>query len=166
MSEPVLDPKRPVGRPPRQEETKNRRRRREGIGPERNLKLYIPEESKDPNFVYRWVNDRPGRVRQLTTMDDYEVVSHGELIGGDPDPAGNTADGTVMTRTADSRIGEKTVLVKKLREYYESDKREEQKLVDAREDAMRRAPPISQEESSSGGPTAYIPGGRNIIGGR
>src|SRR5947209_2167993 len=110
----------PAGRPVRQEETKACRRRREGLGPERNLKLHVPEQSKDPNFVYRWVNDRPGRVRQLTTMDDYEVVSHAELNGGDPDPAGNTAEGTVMQRTGDSREGHKVVLVKKLKEYYEA----------------------------------------------
>src|SRR4051812_14676936 len=86
----------------RSEEVKSRRRRREGLGAERNLKLHVPEESKDPNFVYRWVNDRGGRVRQLTKMDDYEVVSASELNGGDPDPTGNTAEGTVMKRTADS----------------------------------------------------------------
>jgi hypothetical protein len=45
-----------------------------GTGAERNLKLHVPEEAKDPNF-YRWVNNKPGRVKQLTQMDDYDIVS-------------------------------------------------------------------------------------------
>lgn len=153
-------------RPTRGEEIAGRRRRREGLGAERGKKLHIPEESKDPNFVYRWVNDRGGRVRQLTQMDDYEVVSSSELNGGDPDPTGNTAEGTVMKRTADSGIGESAVLLKKPREYYEADKKEEQKAIDARDEAMRRGPPPSSQDGLTNKDNAYVPGGRNIVGGR
>lgn len=153
----------PVGRPVRQEEMKAIRRRRQG-GEERNLKLYVPETSKDPNFVYRWVNDRPGRVRQLTTMDDYDVVSHSELNGGDPDPVSNTAEGTVMSRTGDRTVGERVVLVKKLREHYEADRKEYNSKLDARDEMLRKGTPPSQEGLS--GETAYVPGGKNIVAGR
>ena len=173
MSDTTEVPRRP-GRPSnaelaertsRQAEVKQQRRRRQGIGAERNLKLHVPEDAKDPNFVYRWVNDRPGRVRQLTKMDDYEVVSAAELNGGDPDPLGNTAEGTVMTRTADAGIGEKTVLLKKPREYYESDKRAEQKEIDARDALLRKGAPPSESGLTSKD-NAYVPGGRNIIAGK
>ena len=159
----MSEQKQPVGRPVRQDEVKALRRRRQG-GDERNLKLYVPETSKDPNFVYRWVNDRPGRVRQLTTMDDYDVVSHAELNGGDPDPMLNTAEGTIMTRTGDSRVGEKVVLVKKLREHYEADRKEYDRKLDARDEMLRKGAPPSQE--GAGGATTYVPGGKNIIAGR
>lgn len=152
-------------RPARAEEVKGRRRRREGLGAERNLKLHVPEESKNKDFVYRWVNDRAGRVRQLTTMDDYEVVSTTELTGGDPDPTGNTAEGTVMKRVGDSRIGEGVVLVKKPREYFEADKREEQKSLDARDALLRKAPP-KESGGLDASDNAYIPNGRNIIAGK
>jgi hypothetical protein len=163
MSEPVLGQKQAVGRPVRQEEVKAIRRRRQG-GDERNLKLFVPESSKDPNFVYRWVNDRPGRVRQLTTMDDYDVVSTAELNGGDPDQMSNLSEGTVMTRTGDSRVGEKVVLVKKLREHYEADRKEYDRRLDARDEMLRKGQPPNQEGLS--GKEAYVPGGKNIVAGR
>ena len=170
MTDTTEVPRRP-GRPSnaertsRQTEVKQQRRRRQGIGAERNLKLHVPEDAKDPNFVYRWVNDRPGRVRQLTKMDDYEVVSSAELNGGDPDPLGNTAEGTVMTRTADAGIGEKTVLLKKPREYYDADKRGEQKEIDERDKLLRKGAPPSESGLTSKD-NAYVPGGRNIIAGK
>lgn len=151
----------------RAEDVANRRRRRQGMGAERNLKLHVPEESKDPNFVYRWVNDRAGRVRQLTKMDDYEVVSSSELNGGDPDPMGNTAEGTVMKRTADRGIGEATVLLKKPKEYYEADKKEEAQVLDERDKMLRRGPPAAEAaQGLSNADNAYVPGGRNVIGGK
>lgn len=149
--------KRGPGRPPRQEEVKQRRRRREGLGAERNLKLNVPESMKDPNFVYRWVNDRPGRVLQMTTMDDWEKAP---IVTEQ-----NAGEGTVETRVVDKSVGERAVLLRKPKDFYEADKAEEQKLLDARDETMRRGAPDSQEGLSSSD-NAYVPGGRNIIGGR
>jgi hypothetical protein len=144
--------KRGPGRPPRQEEVKERRRRRESLGADRNLKLHVPENKKDPNFVYRFVNDRPGRVQQLTEGDDWDVVPS------------ITAESGNETRVADKSSGERAVLLRKRKEFYEADKAEEQKALDARDEALRRAPP--QDAQGLSGPEAYVPGGRNIIGGR
>lgn len=148
----------------RTEEVKTERRRRQGIGAERNLKLFIPEEAKDPNYVYRFVNDRPGRVKQLTQMDDYEVVSSdGSIDTG-------TAEGTVVRRTVDRNEGEEAVLLRKPRHYYESDKAEEQKLLDARDEELRAGKVDSSEGLS--GSEAYVPGGtkgrdgRNTVSGK
>ncbi len=157
--------KRGPGRPPRVEEVKTERRRRQGIGAERNLKLYVPEEAKDPNFVYRFVNDRPGRVKQLTQMDDYEVVSSedGRIDSG-------TSEGTVVKRTVDRGQGDEAVLLRKPRHYYEADKAEEQKLLDARDEQLRAGAAPSSEGLS--GSEAYVPGGskgrdgRNIVSGK
>ncbi len=149
----VAEVKRGPGRPPRQETEQRARRRRESLGTDRNLKLHVPEDKKDPNFEYRWVNDRPGRVQQLTQADDYDVVP------------GVTSEGSTETRVADKSSGERAVLLRKPKEFYESDKRSEQKVLDARDESMRRAPPPSAE-GLSGSDNAYVPGGRNIVGGR
>lgn len=164
MSE-VDTAKRGPGRPPRTEEVKTERRRRQGMGAERNLKLFIPEAAKDPNFVYRFVNDRAGRVNQLTKMDDYEVVSSED---GMIDPG--TAEGTVIKRTVDSGKGEEAVLLRKPRHYYEADKAEQQKLLDARDEELRAGKVQSSEGLS--GSEAYVPGGskgrdgRNTVAGK
>lgn len=148
----VAEVKRPAGRPPRAAQEQVQRRRRESLGADRNLKLHVPEDKKDPNFVYRFVNDRPGRVQQLTEADDYEIVP------------GITNDGSTETRVADKSSGERAVLLRKPKDFYESDKRKEQEVLDARDEAMRRAAPPSAEGLA--GSEAYVPGGRNIVGGR
>lgn len=166
----INEPRRGPGRPrkdeqeatftatARQEETQARRRRRESLGPDRNLKLHVPEDMKDPNFVYRWVNNRPGRVQQLTRQDDWDVVQGA-------DPAANAVSlGATSERVADSYTGQTAVLLRKPKEFYEADKAEEQKLLDARDETMRRGSLNSPEGLS--GPEAYVPNGRNIVSGR
>jgi hypothetical protein len=75
MSE-TMEIKRGPGRPPRTAEVAVERRRRTASGPTAGLKLHVPQDMKDDaNFEYRWVNDRPGRVRQMTVDDDWDVVS-------------------------------------------------------------------------------------------
>jgi len=147
-----------MSRPARTEEVKTERRRRQGMGAERNMKLFVPEEAKEKDFVYRWVNNKPGRVKQLTQMDDYDIVSASETI----DPG--TAGGTVVTRTVDRSEGDEAILLRKPRHFYEADKAEEQKLLDARDEELR----AGRVESSEGlsGSEAYVPGGRRGQDGR
>lgn len=134
-------------------EKKQVRRRRETMGAERGLKLHVPEKFKDPNFTYRFVNDRPGRVQNLTTMDDWDVVSD-ERLGA--------FDGTVVKRVADTYTGEKTVLLRKPKEFYEADKAVEQAIIEKNDEQLRNpAPPEGQDPSKF-----YTPKGRNIIGGK
>ncbi len=157
------EPHRGPGRPARTEEVKTERRRRTGTGAERGLKLHVPEEYKDQAFQYRWVNNVPGRVKQLTQMDDYEVVSSDQIDAG-------TSEGTVVKRTVDRNEGDEAILLRKPRHYYESDKAEEQKLIDARDEQLRAGPAPSSEGLS--GSEAYVPGGRagrdgrNIVAGK
>lgn len=161
QSEPI---KRGPGRPPRAQETQVRRRRCQGMGAERNMKLHVPEESKDPNFTYRFVNDRPGRVRNLTTIDDWDIVSANELKGETVEQT-SAAEGTVVRRAGDKFTGESMVLLKKLKEFYDSDKAAEQKLIDERDKLLRKglAPEAGGLTAEDG---AYVPGGKNIIAGK
>jgi hypothetical protein len=92
-------------------------------------------------------------------MDDYEVVSSadGKIDAG-------TSEGTVVKRTVDRSEGEEAVLLRKPRQYYEADKAEEQKLVDARDEQLRQGAAPSSEGLS--GSEAYVPGGRKGQDGR
>lgn len=146
-------------RAPRSEEMRTERRRRHSDGSVAGLKLHVPESMKDPNFVYRWVNDRQGRVDQLTKQDDYDIVST-----TDASQLTSASEGTVMRRTVDKFTGEGAVLLRKPKEYYEADQREKQKPLDERDELLRRgAVPSSEGLKES---EAYVPGGRNIVGGR
>jgi hypothetical protein len=150
------------GRPDRKEEVQTRRRRRTGLGDDRNLKLHIPESLKDANFEYRWVNDRAGRVRQMTVEDDWDVVDTVKL-GVDPDPEQNIAEGTVMARIGDKITGERMTLLRKPKEFYDSDRKERFERLDKLEASMKRAAPPSQQGLSAQD-NAYVPGGKNTIG--
>lgn len=153
-----------MSRPSRMDDVKVERRRRTGTGAERGLKLHVPESAKDPNFVYRWVNNTPWRVKQLTQMDDYEVVSSedGKIDSG-------TSEGTVVKRTVDRNEGDEAVLLRKPRHFYEADKAEEQKAIDERDEQLRAG--VTTSEGLHGS-EAYVPGGtkgrdgRNIVAGK
>jgi hypothetical protein len=153
MNEPEVTHRGP-GRPKRQEEVTTRRRRREELGANRNLKLYVPPEEKDPNFQYRWVNDRPGRIRQFTVEDDYDVVSSPAVE--------STSTGTNIERVVSQSTGENAVLLRKPKKFYEDDQAQKQAAIDAQERALKRAAPASPEGLT--GPEAYVPGGKNTIG--
>ena len=142
---------RPAGS--RSEDVKVERRRRPDSGAMAGQKLYVPDTAKDQNFSYRWANDTPGRIEQLTKADDWDVVSditdHGQN------------EGTTEKRVVDKETGRKAVLLRKRKEYYEADKAEGQKLLDARDEAMRRGAPNDSQGLS--GSEAYVPNGKNVI---
>jgi len=143
--------------PKRVGEVKTRRRRREGMGDERNYRLHVPESMKDPNFVYRWVNDRAGRVRQMTVEDDWDVVDTSKL-GGDPNPAANIAEGSVINRIGDKYTGERTVLIRKPKDYFEEDQEVKENRRKQIEAAMRRKAPDSLDGLGAAD-NAYVPNG-------
>lgn len=152
MSE--MEIRRGPGRPPRQEQVKERRRRRDSLGADRNMKLAVPGDFKDPNFEYRWVNDRPGRVQQLYA-EDWDVVDGQSQID-------SNSIGTTVKRVADRVNGENTMLMRKPKEFYEEDQLEKKKALDKVDEALRRGAPPSPEGLA--GPNSYVPGGRNTVG--
>jgi hypothetical protein len=140
----------------RNEEIKTERRRRAGMGLERTLKLYYPEALKDPNFEYRWINDSPGRIEAKTVDDDWDVVTEKR----------NGAAAKVRRPVDTGRTGQPlyAVLCRKPKHLYQQDKAEEQKVINAQEEAMRRGPVASPPGDSVESSTTYVPGGRNVIG--
>lgn len=153
MSDQAQTPTR--GRPPRAEQTQQRRRRRESIGADRNLKLHVPADFKEPDYEYRWANNRPGRVQQLHN-EDWDVVPASES------EVESKSLGTTVERIADKFSGESAVLMRKPKQFHEDDRALRQKPVDETEKALRQGSAPSAEGLS--GPTAYVPGGRNTIG--
>src|SRR3972149_2793042 len=142
---------------PRVEEIKQVRRRREGLGSERNLKLTVPEGvTEDGKYVTRWINNRPGRVQQLTQQDDWDVVSVGEGSGV----------GSVTERAVDSYTGEKAVLVRKLKEFHDADQKEKWKALD--EGGGPLAPPPARGGGGGGEEEKMTPPGgkKNLVNGR
>ena len=143
------------GRPSRKEEERTKRRRRENHGVRRDPLAVVGE--KDPNYVYRWINDNNhGRVHSMTVEDDWDVVSTEEMGSKDK------GTGTVLERPVD-RQGMKAILVKKRKDWYDHDKREEQGQVDELEEQLKHA---DHGADGLGTGEGYVPVGGISIGQR
>jgi hypothetical protein len=149
-----------AGTSARVQEQRAQRRRRDDQGPGRLRNLAI-QGNIDPNYEYRFVNDDPGRLYQLTKQDDWDVVNGSDL---EPDSK-DRGIGSKVERVVDKRTGKKAVLVRKLKEYYAADKRKEQAAIDATEAVLRRgATPGAKGLSAEEGASAYVPMGGIQIG--
>lgn len=80
------------GRPPRSEETAQRRRRRGDSELAKSERLPIPPEIKAEldrkGLVPRWVNDQGNRMHRFTVQDDYDPVEGVEPVPVGTDEAG------------------------------------------------------------------------------
>lgn len=106
--------------------TKNSRRRRAASFDGLDYRLRVPDELKDDRFIYRWINDEPGRLFQLTEQDDYDFVYDERIRTEAEDADKNTDGGTRISRIVGrSKTGEplRAFLCRKLKEYYEEDNR-------------------------------------------
>lgn len=142
-----------------QEERQGRRRRSDlSMGRFNILKV----TGKDPAYTYRWINDVPGRVQQLTQFDDWDIVQADEL-GGPSDR--DRGEGSNVERVVDKSSGRRAILVKKRIEYHEADKAKEQARIDEIDQIIKRGDSPSPEGLQ--GSHAYVPEGAiNIVDGR
>ena len=114
--------------------TKEDRRRRNsrGLSGYRD-RLAIDESLLDrENFAYRWINDEPGRIHQMTVQDDWDIVS-------DRDNA--TGTGSEMSEQVGSGVKGsplRAVLVRKSKKYLDEDKAQRQRLIDEQEQGLTR----------------------------
>ena len=143
----------------RAEQTRKRRRRREHMDDNRNLKLFVPEEAKDPEYEYRWVNDVGGRVEQMY-HEDWDVVTEEATNDG---PEEDKGEGTVIKRPNSSTEESHSVLMRKRKEFYKEDKDAEQRLIAEQEQSMRNSE--TSDPKAMTGKHAYTPAGHtNVIG--
>lgn len=146
--------------PQRIEQERARRRRRDDLGTGRLRNLAITGET-DQRYTYRWINDEPGRVFNLTEADDWEVVKTNE-IGGEKDKS----VGSTVERIVDKVTGKRAILVRKLKDYYAEDKAKEQAQLDALDEQLKRGGPQSPQGLAHSA-DAYVPsGGISIRDGR
>lgn len=128
------------GRQPRAEEVAGHRRRRRSGNLNRMVQMKldcIPPENLDlEHYVYRWVNDEPGKIRMATHMDDYDYVPSTEL-GKDFDLGATDSESSERVRmySGKDQHGNPvyTYLLKKPREFWVEDN---ESAVEAREDMM------------------------------
>jgi len=140
------------------EEERQRRRRREdtGLGRMRNLAI---SGTTDPRYTYRWINDDPGRVHNLTKLDDWDMVTEGDL--GERDAKDKGLGSSTVERIVDKVTGKRAVLVRKLKDHYVADKAKEQAQIDDLDATIKRGGSKTPEGLS--GPNAYVPQGGIVI---
>lgn len=154
-------PKRGRPRSNRIDLTNRERRRRSGPGVIPGLKLTVNEDELDrENYSYRFINDRPGRIRQMTEQDDWELVD-------DPRKQMSETNAHEGNRIAyHAGIGEgnapmRTYLARKPKQWYDEDQREKQKPLDDIDHQIRRGSLTnnSPEAAAIAGKHGYVPEG-------
>lgn len=125
------------------------RRRKPGSTVDLGIKLHVAEEDKDPDYVYRWVNDTGMRVQQMTAND------------WDPAPYKDArAESRVVGADAGKPI--KSVLMRKRKDWHEDDTKAKRKPLDEMEQAIKRGAAHKQEADLSED-VSYTPGSGNSI---
>lgn len=141
----------PQVQPARVEAEKKQRRRRADTSETRNLKLHVPESMKDPNFVYRWVNDTAaGRIHDKTVNDDWEIASLRDSENKEVQAVRNVGNGEHGQPL-------KSYLLRKPKEFHEEDKARSIAALKETEKQLERGKSVGAgglEESVS-----YVPGG-------
>lgn len=128
MSEQLEHDKPRRGRPPRQEAEAGHRRRRKGILDVMTQSRMNPFEEgmlDQEHFVYRWINDEAGRLRQLTVNDDYDFVKGSDIDGFDISQTDSESDERI--RLIVGEAGGKPLyayLCRKPRNFWEVDREE------------------------------------------
>jgi hypothetical protein len=126
------------GRGERSEEVaRSRRRRRDSIyfdGADFNL--MVPDEEKDPRYVYRWVNDDKYRMTQMTKQDDWDICQTSEFSSDFKNTDGGTSISRIVGRDAHGGIM-RAYLCKKLKEYDDEDRAKELRRINQMYTQMR-----------------------------
>lgn len=157
------------GRMPRKEQVREeRRRKRGGLDMLAGQKLTVSEEFLDrENYQYRWINDDGARLRSKTVDDDWDLVH-------DPDKqAKEDVDGLgsvvtkVVGRTKDGKPLN-AYLARKRKDWFEADKREKERPLDAVDEALKRGQvAATNPEAKAMQGHSYVPeGGISIEDGR
>lgn len=106
------------------------RTRRTPIG-QRNV---LTVTGKDPNYVYRIVNDSGDRIQEMADAG-YELVEANSVRVGDKRVNTASAEGTVSQISVGQ--GQKAMVMRIKKEWYEEDQRAKAEQVDKLEDATR-----------------------------
>lgn len=142
-------------RPTRADEVRQERRRKRGSTVVSGLKLHVPTDKLDQRFEYRWVNDVPGRVQQMTD-NDWDRVE-------DPSIASGVGSVPTVHVSGSSATPMSAVLMRKRKDWYEDDQKEKNKPLDEIDAAIRRGTVHERNEADLRGDVAYTPNGSNHV---
>ena len=116
----------------RNADMKNERRRRSNNLSGSRRRRHVDESLRDrEKYEYRWINDEAERIHSLTVNDDWDIVSDREKATG----TGSELASQVGSGAKGSPL--RAILVRKLKEYHDADKADQQRLIDAQEDALK-----------------------------
>ena len=152
----------PVRAGARVEEERARRRRRDDMGDGRLRNLAVTGHM-DPNFEYRWINDDPGRVHNLTKRDDWDVVTDDQLGERHEKDRGV---GSGVERVVDRVTGKRAILVRKPKDYFVEDRAKAQRRVDEIDQMIKRGhvpAGTGDQQPLQPGSNAYVPAGGIVI---
>jgi len=111
---------------------KKRTKRRTPINGQRNI---LTVDGKDPNFVYRIVNDTGDRVNQMAESG-YEIVTDSGVKIGDRRIGNPTQTGSPVRTSVGG--GVQGVLMRIPKEWYEEDQQAKAAQVDELEASMKK----------------------------
>jgi hypothetical protein len=148
---------------PRVEEERSRRRRRDDMGDGRFRNLAVVG-TMDPDYEYRWINDEPGRVHNLTVRDDWDPVTD-QMLGARSEKDKGVGSG--VERIVDKATGQRAVLVRKRKDYALEDRAKAQRHIDELDAMIKQGhvPAVGGQgqESLRPGVNAYVPAGGIVI---
>lgn len=90
-------------------------------------------ENKDPNFVYRFMADRPGRIA-TKKEEGWEIVDADMEVGDKRVNQGHAVDSRVVVRSG----AEELILMRIRKEWYEEDAQVIQTEIDELENSLTR----------------------------
>ncbi len=116
----------------------------------------------DPNYEYRWINDEPGRVHNLTKRDDWDVVTD-EMLGDRHEKDRGVGSG--VERVVDRVTGKRAILVRKPKDFVAEDRAKAQRAVDEMDQMIKHGhvPAKGDERPLTPGANAYVPAGGIVI---
>lgn len=135
----------------RTEQVKTERRRRADNLSGKRRRLALDESKLDKaNYEYYLAKDTGSRVYDLTTNDDWDVVT-------DRDGAvkSNDGSGTGSEVAVQAGAGERHVLLRKPKKYADEDRARAQRRIDDQEAALKQGAVPGGDASGT-----YIPGGQ------
>ena len=108
------------------------RKKRIPVGTARDI---LAVNNQDPNYVYRWVNDTPGRIQKFKD-GGYEVVT-ADVEVGENTVDRNTKLGSAVTKAVGGVLT--AVLMRIPREWYNEDQKAKEDSLAEKEQIMYRA---------------------------
>lgn len=121
------------------------------------LRLGVPEERKDPNWDYRWVNDSDMRIHNMIQRD-WEFAESELDVSNTDTGMGSRVERTVNERS--TKGPQKGFLMKKPKEIYEED----QAAKEAKRKQLEKSMEKGQAQSAEGlqGPHSYVVPGTKL----